>query len=114
MSRINDPIERARRNPRSLRAAIDAMCWDCQGRDADPAPRWRIGNCVCPDCPLYPLRPYQNRFGAPVPTRLRGIAANGETGAEAARGYDSEPIDTQGGRGGPPVRTDRDSQRVAA
>ena len=27
-----DPIERARRNPTSLRLAITAKCWDCSGR----------------------------------------------------------------------------------
>ena len=69
-NRCTDPIARAKRNPTSLRAAVNAMCWDCQGRDADPAPRWRIGNCLCPDCPLYSVRPYQHRHGTPAPKYL--------------------------------------------
>ena len=52
-----NPIERARKNPNSLKMAIAANCWECQGRDADPHPRWRIGNCVSTDCPLWPHRP---------------------------------------------------------
>ncbi len=68
--RVYDPIERAKRNPKSLRAAIDAMCWDCQGRGVDPGTRWRIGNCEITACPLYPVRPYQQRHGTP-PQRRR-------------------------------------------
>lgn len=71
MNRRTDPMDRAASNPRSLRAAIDAMCWDCQGRDADPAPRWRIGNCETPSCPLHPHRPYQGRKGAAIPHYMR-------------------------------------------
>ena len=76
-----DPIERAKRNPKSLRAAIDAKCWDCEGGDADPAPHWRIGNCVCPDCPLYPVRPYQYNAGKPMPAVLApdGVAERSES-----------------------------------
>lgn len=54
------PIAKALANPKSLRAALDAKCFDCEGGGADPHWKQRIGNCVCPDCPLYPLRPYQN------------------------------------------------------
>jgi hypothetical protein len=54
-----DPIERARRNPTSLRLAINARCYDCGGRDADPSWRARITECVIPACALYPVRPYQ-------------------------------------------------------
>lgn len=66
-----DPIERARRNPTSIRMAVNAKCWDCQGGDDDPHPRWRIGNCTTPACPLYPHRPYQKHTGDPVPASLR-------------------------------------------
>lgn len=66
-----DPMERARRNPQSLRMAITAKCWDCQGGDDDPHPRWRIGNCTAPECPLYSHRPYQKHTGDPVPASLR-------------------------------------------
>ena len=55
-----DPIEKARANPTSLRAAINGKCWDCVGRDCDPKPRARIGGCPVKACPLYPVRPYQS------------------------------------------------------
>jgi hypothetical protein len=55
-----DPIEKAMRNPTSLRLAINAKCYDCEGRDADPNVRQRIGDCRVPKCPLYPVRPYQH------------------------------------------------------
>lgn len=58
-----DPIERARRNPTSLRAAITGKCWECQGGDADPHPRQRIRDCEIHSCPLHPVRPY--RTGSP-------------------------------------------------
>ena len=38
--RLN-PIEKAKNNPKSLRLAIDAMCFDCMGRTG------------------YPVRPYK-------------------------------------------------------
>lgn len=62
-----NPIEKASANPNSLRAAIDAKCFDCEGGDADPRVQWRVGNCVCPDCPLYPVRPHQRLMGADMP-----------------------------------------------
>lgn len=66
----SSPIEKAQKNPTSLRMAINAKCWDCIGAGADPKPQWNIGNCVCPDCPLYPVRPYQRLFDDSVdPTR---------------------------------------------
>jgi len=61
------PVERARSNPKSLRLAINGKCWDCQGGYADPNPQWRIGNCVCPDCSLYPVRPYRKFEGRDPP-----------------------------------------------
>ena len=55
------PIQRAARNPSSLRMAITAKCFDCSGRGNDPCWRQRIRECPCPSCPLYPVRPYQQR-----------------------------------------------------
>jgi len=75
MAKQYDPMKRAEANPTSLRRAIDAKCWDCQGRDSDPSPRWRIGNCEMPDCPLYPVRPYQTRTGSEMPKALRPESA---------------------------------------
>ncbi len=54
-----NPLEKARRNPASLRLAINAMCYDCQGRDADPNNRKRVMECQINDCPLHPVRPHQ-------------------------------------------------------
>lgn len=54
-----DPLEKARRNPNSLRMAVNAKCWDCVGGDADVGVRKRIGECSVARCPLHPVRPYQ-------------------------------------------------------
>ena len=70
-TKIHNPIEKALQNPKSLRAAINAECFDCQGQDSDPAPKWRIGNCEISDCPLYTLRPYQDNLSRPIPNVLR-------------------------------------------
>lgn len=64
--RLN-PQERASAHPQSLRFAVDAKCWDCEGGDDDPNVQWRIGNCVCPGCPLYPVRPHRHLAGKPTP-----------------------------------------------
>lgn len=50
------PAEKAQQNPRSLRAAINAKCHDCvcfQKRE--------VTRCVMTDCPLWKLRPWQNK-----------------------------------------------------
>ncbi len=71
MDKEYDPMKRATANPKSLRRAIDAKCWDCQGQASDPAPRWRIGNCEMDDCPLYSVRPYQDNLSRAMPAVLR-------------------------------------------
>jgi hypothetical protein len=58
-----DPIERSRAHPKSLRLAINAKCYDCEGRDADPKWQERVGSCVVTGCPLWPVRPYR-RMGS--------------------------------------------------
>ena len=60
------PLEKAADNPKSMRAAINAMCYDCIGQDADPDWRGSIRNCVCNKCPLYALRPYQKTSAVAV------------------------------------------------
>ena len=79
MRKIYDPMIKLRENPKSLRAAINAKCWDCQGCDSDPAPRWRIGNCVMGDCPLYFVRPYLSNQHRPMPAVLRPEGALGDS-----------------------------------
>lgn len=54
-----DPIEQARRKPKSLALAIKAQCWECIGSGADPNPRRTIRECRATGCPLLPLRPFQ-------------------------------------------------------
>jgi ribosomal protein L44E len=71
LSSVKNPLERAAENPGSLRAAVNAKCFDCQGGDADPAWRWRIGNCDATGCPLTPVRPYQHLCGTPMPAALK-------------------------------------------
>jgi hypothetical protein len=53
------PLEKAAKNPSSLRMAVNAKCYDCQGRDCDPGIRQRIGTCSVTRCPLWSVRPYQ-------------------------------------------------------
>jgi len=55
-----DPIEKSKLDPRSLRKASAAKCWDCIGRGYDPNPRREIACCPSVDCPLHHQRPYQN------------------------------------------------------
>lgn len=55
------PTERARRNPRSLRAAVNAKCWDCAGGGQDAGTRRTIAECSVTHCPLHAVRPYQRR-----------------------------------------------------
>lgn len=54
-----DPLEKARKNPKSLRAAVNAKCWECVGAGWDPGPRRAIRECTITKCPLWPVRPYQ-------------------------------------------------------
>jgi hypothetical protein len=50
----SNPLERARSHPTSLRAAINAKCFDCCGFS-----RQEVRLCVMTDCPLWRLRPWQ-------------------------------------------------------
>ncbi len=51
-----DPIEKANKNPTSLRLAINAKCYDCVGRDADQNWRKRVEHCEIEECPLWSVR----------------------------------------------------------
>jgi hypothetical protein len=52
------PIQRAKLNPKSLRLAVNAQCYDCI-YDKSDAGTWRQQVEACPsiNCPLYCLRP---------------------------------------------------------
>jgi len=49
-----DPIEKAKQNPRSLRFAVNAKCYDCCCHI-----RAEVKFCTAVDCPLHNLRPWQ-------------------------------------------------------
>lgn len=55
------PIEKAQDKPTSLRLAINAKCFDCVGCGFDPKPTNEIRNCKITTCPLWNVRPYQNK-----------------------------------------------------
>jgi len=70
--RPKNPLEKLAERPDSLRLAVNAKCYQCEGEDADPSVKWRIGNRLCEDtCALYAVRPYQHLQGAPTPAALR-------------------------------------------
>ena len=52
--RLN-PIKKALANPKSLRAAINGKCFECGGDQYK-----EVTHCLAKDCPLWPLRPWQN------------------------------------------------------
>ncbi len=58
IKRLN-PLEKAKQNPKSLRLAVNAKCFECEGEDYDLGWRGRIKECIIPDCPLFPVRPYR-------------------------------------------------------
>lgn len=42
-----------------LVAAIQGICFECVGGDADPGPKLRVRDCARTDCPLRAVRPWQ-------------------------------------------------------
>lgn len=56
-----NPVEKSLEDPKSLRKAITAMCFDCVGAGHDPDFRGSIRECGCADCPLHAVRPYQKK-----------------------------------------------------
>lgn len=58
-----DPTEKARKNPNSLRLAVNGKCWECVGAGFDVNPRRAIRECAIVGCTLHAVRPY--RVGAP-------------------------------------------------
>ena len=51
-----DPIEKAKQNPKSLRAAINGKCYDCVC-----FMKREVTFCTAKDCPLWLLRPWQRK-----------------------------------------------------
>lgn len=56
------PAERAAANPKSLRLAICAMCFNCQGGDmqAPHVTKSFVRDCKTKSCPLWSVRGWQN------------------------------------------------------
>ena len=60
----HNPLIRAQGKPKSLRAAVNAMCAACMGCTAEtiePGFRDEIRNCSASHCPLWLHRPYQEK-----------------------------------------------------
>ncbi len=55
-----NPIDKAKKNPNSLKLAIRAMCWTCEGKDNDPGVKQRVSLCSISSCPLWLHRPWQS------------------------------------------------------
>jgi hypothetical protein len=74
-------IRKAQADPKSLRKAINAMCFACfGGTKADqPDPGWRdmIRTCTSPQCPLWPHRPYRTRDDEDG-ARIRSLSSGGD------------------------------------
>ena len=49
-----DPITKAKQNPKSLRFAINAKCYDCSCYQ-----RNEVKHCTATDCSLHGVRPWQ-------------------------------------------------------
>lgn len=53
------PTQKLEKNPTSLRLAVNAMCYMCFGGTKNCADD--IRNCTSKECPLYKVRPYQEK-----------------------------------------------------
>ena len=85
VERLN-PLQRAIRQPESLRRALNAKCWECVG-GVNAA--HEIAHCSSWGCPLWPVRPY--RYKAP------DLYGETERAAAITRIQNSKPApDTEG------------------
>jgi len=53
------PYQKAQNNPKSLRKAVTAFCYECMGGDGEQGARGHVRNCTAYKCPLYKVRPWQ-------------------------------------------------------
>jgi hypothetical protein len=62
-----DPIEKSKKEPGSLRLAINAMCWHCAGKGADGIEftKTTIRECTVFSCPLHHQRPTNQKTRRP-------------------------------------------------
>ena len=63
--RVRNPLEKLSDKPTSLRMAVSAKCFQCEGEDADPGVKRRIGTCQITGCALWAVRPYQQHAADP-------------------------------------------------
>lgn len=54
---VKTPVEKLAENPKSLRLAVNAMCFQCMGCSSTSAAD--IRGCTSPKCALFEVRPYQ-------------------------------------------------------
>ena len=78
LKKTKTPIEKAQDKPTSLRLAINGKCFDCVGCGFDPKSHDEIRNCQITDCPLWNVRPYQNK--KPVRSLATGTGFNTKHG----------------------------------
>jgi hypothetical protein len=97
--RVLNPYERALAHPKSMKYAIRAKCWYCEGEGKDPGWRRRIRHCVVDRCPLWHVRPYQRK-------RSGGRFCDPNSAGQEV-GTGSREIGLKGGSYGPPTGKDR-------
>ena len=69
------PMDKVRLNPKSLRCAINAQCYECIYDKSDIG-SWRQQVQACPStlCPLYRVRPTSNAALEKLPNDLESAA----------------------------------------
>lgn len=66
MAEFNPIVRLANSKVRSLRASINAMCAHCMGctyEEISPGFANEVKNCTANNCPLFKVRPYQDKEG---------------------------------------------------
>lgn len=58
------PLNKALADPKSLRKAVTAFCYECVGGDGEPGARIHVRNCTTRNCPLFRVRPWQKSGAA--------------------------------------------------
>ena len=65
---LKNPLQKASANPKSLRFAINAFCFECMGGHQDEPfvtkeMRIEVATCTSPTCPLHRHRPWKKKRG---------------------------------------------------
>jgi hypothetical protein len=56
-----DYAAQAKADPQNLRKAVKAKCWECCGGGQDPDTRATVRECQVVRCPLWAVRPFQDK-----------------------------------------------------